>query len=326
MNKLKSKTRIQLPWNSLGLVAVLLVLILFFGFVSDYFFSAVTFRTLANQIPALTVIAVGMTFVLLIAGIDLSVGSVMALCAAVMGVLIVDQQTSIFLALISALLVGLICGTINGFISAKWRIPSFVVTLGMLEIARGGAYLATNSETKYLGESVGFIGSPIPGFGISSALIAAIIVVIVAQWILSKTLFGRYMIAIGTNEVAVRLSGVNPLFWKVLVFALAGLLAGLGGIFQLGYLQSADPNAGIGLELAAIAAVVIGGTSLSGGRGSVVNSFLGVLIIAVMQSGLAQLGVSEPSKRIITGMVIIVAVLFDQFREPLGRLFQRKRA
>ena len=113
MNKLKSKTRIQLPWNSLGLVAVLLVLILFFGFVSDYFFSAVTFRTLANQIPALTVIAVGMTFVLLIAGIDLSVGSVMALCAAVMGVLIVDQQTSIFLALISALLVGLICGTIN---------------------------------------------------------------------------------------------------------------------------------------------------------------------------------------------------------------------
>ncbi len=326
MNKLKSKTRIQLPWNSLGLVAVLLVLILFFGFVSDYFFSAVTFRTLANQIPALTVIAVGMTFVLLIAGIDLSVGSVMALCAAVMGVLIVDQQTSIFLALMSALLVGLICGTINGFISAKWGIPSFVVTLGMLEIARGGAYLATNSETKYLGESVGFIGSPIPAFGISFALVAAIFVVILAQWILSKTLFGRYMIAIGTNEEAVRLSGVNPLFWKVLVFALAGLLAGLGGIFQLGYLQSADPNAGIGLELAAIAAVVIGGTSLSGGRGSVVNSFLGVLIIAVMQSGLAQLGVSEPSKRIITGMVIIVAVLFDQFREPLGRLFQRKRA
>ena len=326
MNKLKSKTRIQLPWNSLGLVAVLIVLILFFGFMSDYFFSAVTFRTLANQIPALTVIAVGMTFVLLIAGIDLSVGSVMALCAAVMGVLIVDQQTSIFLALMSALLVGLICGTINGFISAKWRIPSFVVTLGMLEIARGGAYLATNSETKYLGESVGFIGSPTPGFGISFALVAAIFVVILAQWILSKTLFGRYMIAIGTNEEAVRLSGVNPVFWKVLVFALAGLLAGLGGVFQLGYLQSADPNAGIGLELSAIAAVVIGGTSLSGGRGSVVNSFLGVLIIAVMQAGLAQLGVSEPSKRIITGMVIIVAVLFDQFREPLGRLFRRTRA
>lgn len=324
MPESKLKSRIQLPWNSLGLVAVLTVLIIFFGIMSEYFFSAVTFRTLVNQIPALTVIAVGMTFVLLIAGIDLSVGSVMALCAAVMGILVIDHQAPIAVALIGALLMGLACGTANGFVSAKWRIPSFVVTLGMLEIARGGAYLVTNSETKYLGDSVGFIGSPIAGLGVSAALITAILVVVIAQWVLSKTLFGRYMIAIGTNEEAVRLSGVNPLFWKVLVFALAGLLAGLGGVFQLGYLQSADPNSGIGLELAAIAAVVIGGTSLSGGRGSVVNSFLGVLIIAVMQTGLAQLGVSEPSKRIITGMVIIAAVLFDQFREPLGRFFQRK--
>jgi ribose transport system permease protein len=230
------------------------------------------------------------------------------------------------LALIAALLVGLMCGTANGFVSARWRIPSFVMTLGMLEIARGGAYLVTGSETKYLGDSVGFMGTPIDGLGVSISLIAAIVVVLIAQWVLSKTLFGRYMIAIGTNEEAVRLSGVNPLYWKVLVFALAGLLAGLGGVFQLSYLQTADPNSGIGLELSAIAAVVIGGTSLSGGRGSVVNTFLGVLIIAVMQTGLAQLGVTEPSKRIITGLVIIAAVLFDQFREPLAWLFQRSKA
>jgi ribose transport system permease protein len=317
------KSPIKLPWNSFGLMAVLLALILFFGVMSEYFFSAITFRTLINQVPALTVIAVGMTFVLLIAGIDLSVGSVMALCAAVMGVLIADSQMPIAIAVIGALLMGLVCGSVNGFVTAKWRIPSFVVTLGMLEIARGGAYLVTNSETKYLGDSVGFIGAPIAGLGVSVSLLAAIFVVLFAQWVLSKTLFGRYMIAIGTNEEAVRLSGVNPIFWKVLVFALAGLLAGLGGVFQLGYLQTADPNSGIGLELAAIAAVVIGGTSLSGGRGSVVNSFLGVLIIAVLQTGLAQLGVSEPSKRIITGLVIVAAVLFDQFREPLGRLLRR---
>ncbi|MFT5275836.1 MAG: ribose transport system permease protein [Saprospiraceae bacterium] len=323
---IKTKSSIKLPWNSLGLVAVLLVLIVFFGVMSEYFLSGVTFRTLVNQIPALTVIAVGMTYVLLIAGIDLSVGSVMALCAAVMGVLMVDHQISMPLALIAALLVGLMCGTANGFVSARWRIPSFVMTLGMLEIARGGAYLVTGSETKYLGDSVGFMGTPIDGLGVSISLIAAIVVVLIAQWVLSKTLFGRYMIAIGTNEEAVRLSGVNPLYWKVLVFALAGLLAGLGGVFQLSYLQTADPNSGIGLELSAIAAVVIGGTSLSGGRGSVVNTFLGVLIIAVMQTGLAQLGVTEPSKRIITGLVIIAAVLFDQFREPLAWLFQRSKA
>ncbi len=316
----------KLPWNSLGLVAVLLALVLFFGAMSEYFFSAVTFRTLINQVPALTVIAVGMTYVLIIAGIDLSVGSVMAFCAAVMGVLIGDYHLSVSVAIIAALVLGLGCGSVNGFLSARWRIPSFVVTLGMLEIARGGAYLVTGSETKYLGDSVGFIGSPITGLGVSISLLVAITVVFIAQWVLSRTLFGRYMIAIGTNEEAVRLSGVNPLYWKVLVFALAGMLAGLGGVFQLGYLQSADPNTGIGLELSAIAAVVIGGTSLSGGRGSVFNSLLGVLIIAVMQTGLAQLGVSEPSKRIVTGLVIIAAVLFDQFREPLGRLLQRSKA
>lgn len=313
---------LNLPWNSLGLVAVLIVLVVLFSSLSNYFFSAVTFRTLVNQIPALTVLAVGMTYVLLVAGIDLSVGSVMALCAAVMGVLIADHQWPVFAALLVSLLVGLLSGVTNGFISARWRLPSFVVTLGMLEIARGGAYMITNSQTQYLGESVAFIGEPVAYLGVSAALIAAVVVVVVAQFVLSKTVFGRYMIAIGTNEEAVRLAGINPVRWKVVVFAIAGLLAGLGGVFQLGYLQSADPNAGIGIELSAIAAVVIGGTSLSGGRGSVVNSFLGVLIIAVMQTGLAQLGVSEPAKRIITGLVIVAAVLFDQYREPLAqRLF-----
>lgn len=319
-------SELRLPWNSLGLVAVLALLVLLFSALSDYFFSAVTFRTLANQIPTLTVIAVGMTYVLLIAGIDLSVGSVMALCAAVMGVLMVDAGWPLPLALLASLGCGLACGAVNGGISAHWRIPSFVVTLGMLEMARGGAYLVTDSQTRYLGASVGAIGDPLPGLGLSPALLVALLVVAVAQFLLLRTVFGRYLVAIGTNEEAARLSGINPARWKALVFAIAGLLAAIGGVFQLGYLQSADPNAGIGLELSAIAAVVIGGTSLSGGRGSVVNSFLGVLIIAVMQTGLAQLGVSEPGKRIITGAVIIVAVLIDQYREPLAARWARRRA
>ena len=318
------RSKLRLPWNSLGLVAVLGLLILLFSLQSDYFFSGVTFRTLANQIPTLTVIAVGMTYVLLVAGIDLSVGSVMALCAALMGVLMVDAGWPLPAALLASLGAGLACGLTNGFISAHWRVPSFVVTLGMLEIARGGAYLVTDSQTRYLGSAVGAIGDPLPGLGLSPALLVALIVVAVAQFLLLRTVFGRYLVAIGTNEEAARLSGINTARWKALVFAIAGLLAALGGVFQLGYLQSADPNAGIGLELSAIAAVVIGGTSLSGGRGSVVNSFLGVLIIAVMQTGLAQLGVSEPGKRIITGAVIIVAVLIDQYREPLAARLTRR--
>jgi ribose transport system permease protein len=323
---LPALSRLRLPWNSLGLLAVLLLLIALFSSQSAYFFSTATARSLANQIPTLTVIAVGMTYVLLIGGIDLSVGSVMALSAAVMGTLIANNGWPLGLAVCVSLGTGLLCGVISGFISARWRVPAFVVTLGMLEIARGGAYLVTDSQTRYVGAGVGLIGDPLPGLGLSPALLLALLVVGLAQFVLLRTVFGRYMIAIGTNEEAVRLSGINPLPWKVTVFALAGLLAALGGVFQLGYLQSADPNAGIGLELSAIAAVVIGGTSLSGGRGSVVNSFLGVLIIAVMETGLAQLGVSEPSKRIITGAVIILAVLLDQYREPLARWLGRRRA
>jgi len=133
-----------------------------------------------------------------------------------------------------------------------------------------------------------------------------------------RTVFGRYVVAIGTNEEAVRLSGIDPRPVKLAVFALSGLLAGLGGVFNAAYLESADPNAGIGMELSAIAAVVIGGTSLMGGRGSVVNSFSGVLIIAVLQTGLAQVGASEPMKRVITGTVIVAAVVADVYRHRLG--------
>jgi ribose transport system permease protein len=304
-----------IPWQSLGLVAVLLALIGLFASLSDHFLSLLTFTTLANQIPALTVIAVGMTLVLIIAGIDLSVGSVMALAGACMGLALSDWQWSLASAIFFSLSVGLACGLISGAISTFWLVPSFIVTLGMLEIGRGGAYLVTDSQTKYLGSAVEAIGSPLDGLGLSPALLIAFGVVIAGQILLTRTVFGRYLVAIGTNEQAVELSGIKAAPIKVAVFALTGLLAGLAGIFHVGYLESADPNAGIGLELSAIAAVVIGGTSLSGGRGSVFNTFLGVLIIAVLQTGLAQVGASEPSKRVITGCVIVAAVVLDAYRQ-----------
>ena len=282
---------------------VLTGLITLFSFQNEHFLSLITFTTLANQLPTLTVIAIGMTFVLIVAGIDLSVGSVMAFSGAVLGVALVDVGLPLWLACFLCLLCGLICGTANGLISTRWSIPSFIVTLGMLEIARGGAYLTTNSQTKYIGSAVEIISAPLPGIGLSPALLISISIVLCAQLVLTRTVFGRYAVAIGSNEEAVHLSGINVRFWKLLVFAVSGLLAGLGGLFHVAYLQSADPNAGIGLELAAIAAVVIGGTRLSGGKGSVINTFLGVVIIAILQTGLAQLGVSEPGKRIITGAV-----------------------
>jgi ribose transport system permease protein len=298
----------------LGLVAVLMLLVALFSMLSGHFFSRITFTTLANQVPALTVIAVGMTLVLIAAGIDLSVGSVMALGAAVLAQSRVEWQAPLPVAIALCLAVGLIAGLVNGAITVRWAVPSFIVTLGMLEVARGGAYLVTGSRSVFVGAAMGTVGMPLPVIGLSPAFILAVSIVIVGQVLLSRTILGRYIVAIGTNREAVRLSGIDPRPVIVTVFALSGLLAGVGGVFHVAYLESADPNSGIGLELSAIAAVVIGGTSLMGGRGSVVSSFLGVLIIAVLQTGLAQIGATEPAKRIVTGAVIVAAVILDGYR------------
>ena len=318
--------------DSVSLIVALMLLVGFFSAQSEYFFSVTTFTTLANQMPALLVISVGMTFVLIIAGIDLSVGSVMALCGAVLGLCVVVAELPLWLAALLCLAAGLSCGLMNGLTVTTWGVPSFIVTLGMLEIARGGAYLLTGSKTLYIGSQVEFISTPIAGINLSPAWFVAIAVVVLGQLMLSKTVFGRYIIAVGSNEEAVRLSGIKLDRIKLAVYGIAGLLAGLGGLFNAAYLQSADPNAGIGLELSAIAAVVVGGTSLSGGKGSVVNTFLGVLIIAVLQTGLAQIGANEPSKRVITGLVIIAAVIIDVYRNRSGgvgnyfrRLIQREK-
>lgn len=301
-----------------GMLGVLVGLLAIFGSLSENFLSATTFTSVANQIPDLTVISVGMTLVLISGGIDLSVGSLLALSSAVLGFFMVEQDWSLWMALPCALLTGGLCGLVSGAISASARIPSFIVTLGMLEMARGAAYKVTDSQTKYIGSAVEWIGVPIPGTFLSPAFLVAVCVVIAAQFLLTRTVFGRYCVAIGTNAEAVRMSGIRAWPCSISVFTLSGLLCGLAGVMQTSRLSSADPNAAVGLELSAIAACVIGGTSLMGGRGSVISTFFGVLIIAVLQTGLAQVGASDPDKRIITGAVIVLAVILDALRERYG--------
>jgi ribose transport system permease protein len=297
----------------LGLAGALLAIIILFSLLSSHFLSYDTFSTLANQIPDLVVMSVGMTFVLIIAGIDLSIGSVLALAASAVSVAMLKWGWGVFPSAIFGIAAATVAGTVTGAVSVHWRIPSFIVSLGVLEMARGVAYQLTNSRTSYIGGAFDWLSNPI-AFGISPAFILAIIVMIVAQAVLTRTVFGRYLIGIGTNEEAVRLAGIDPRPYKVMVFALMGALAGLAALFQVSRLEAADPNAGVGLELQVIAAVVIGGTSLMGGRGSVICTFFGVLIISVLAAGLAQIGASEPTKRIITGGVIVVAVVLDTYR------------
>jgi ribose transport system permease protein len=301
-----------------GLVVALGLLVLVFSLSTGHFFSAGTFRSIANQVPAAIIIATGMTFVLIIAGIDLSVGSVLGFCGAILGVTMVRHGWPLWAAVPAALAAGLMCGAFNGAVSIRWRLPSFIVTLGMLEMARGGAHFVTKSQTQYIGSAV----EPIAGtalFGLTLPFLLALLIVVLGQLTLSRTVFGRYLIAIGTNEEAVRLSGIDPRPYKLVVFGLSGLLVGLAAVIDTSRFQSANPNAGSGFELQAIAAVVIGGTSLMGGRGSVISTFFGVLIIAVLNSGLASVGARDETKRLITGLVIIVAVIVDQYRQRWSR-------
>lgn len=297
-----------------GLVGVLGILVAVFSLSSKNFFQLATLISIANQIPDLTLVAVGMTLVLVVGGIDLSVGSVLALSSAVMGTFIVDFHWPLVASIPMAMLIGALCGLINGSISIGAKIPSFIVTLGMLEIARGATKTITNSQTKYIGSVIEPIGEPLPWLMLSPAFLVALGAVVLGELLLTRTVFGRYCIAIGTNAEAVRMSGIRAAPYSISVFVLCGLLCGLAGVTQTARLAAVDPNAAMGIELSAIAACVIGGTSLMGGRGSVISSFFGVLIIAVLQTGLAQLGVSDANKQIITGVVIILAVLMDALR------------
>lgn len=300
-------------------LALLLVgLAALFGLLSDHFWSLATLQTITNRIPALALAALGMTFVLVAGGIDLSVGSVSAVAGAVFGWCVADHGAPVAVAIVAALAAGLGGGLLNGVLVNTLRMPSFIVTLGVLEAARGAAYLVTDSQTKYLGERLAWLQDPLPGLGLSAAFVLALLLTVAAQFVLTGTVFGRHTVAVGTNEEAARLVGISPARIRAVVFALSGGLAGLAGLCHVARLGAADPNAGSGVELSAIAAAVIGGTSLMGGRGSMLATFVGVLIIATLEAGLAHLGVSEPMKRVATGAVIIGAVGAEAVRARLA--------
>lgn len=305
--------------SSAGLIAALVLEVLVFSLMQPRFLSLATFTAVINQIPALTVVAVGMTLVLISGGIDLSVGSLLALTGSIVGILMVDHHWGPATSAFVAVTVAGICGIANGAIVVALKLPSFIVTLGTLQIARGVCYVITASRTKYIGSAVEPIAAKIGWLGMSPAFLFAVVTVIAGQFVLSRTVFGRYCVAIGNNETAVRLSGIDPRWTRIATFALCGFLAGAAGVIETSRLGSSDPNGGSRMELDAIAAAVIGGTSLSGGRGSVVSTFLGVLIIAALKTGLIQTGAGDGTKLMITGLVTVLAVAADSLRSNITR-------
>jgi len=306
-------------------VAALLLMVIALSLtpqISSTFLSQENALNVLRQISVNLCLSIGMTLVILSGGIDLSVGSVLAFAGAVAAGLLkngvalpvfgVVVQFTAFGALVAGLLVGTALGLFNGWVITRFKLPPFVATLGMLSIARGLTQLWTKGfPITGLGADFGFIGTghwlglPMPVW-ISAVLVAVFVLVT------RRTRLGRYLYAIGGNERAALLSGLNLRAVKVTVYALGGALAGVAGLLLTARLDSATPNAGIGYELDSIAAVVIGGTSLSGGRGTVLGTVLGCLIIGVLNNGLVLLEVSPFWQQVIKGVVILAAVAVDK--------------
>jgi ribose transport system permease protein len=306
-------------FQSLLALALLLVAM---SFVSDRFLTIDNGLNVLRQISINICLSIGMTMIILSGGIDLSVGSVLALCGAIGAGLLkngivlshwnVALQFTVLGAIVAGISVGLTAGWINGFVITRLKVPPFVATLGMLGIARGLTQLWTgNFPVTNLGDEFRFMGTgywlgvPMPVW-ISAAL------VLVFAIVTRRTRFGRHLYAIGGNERAAMLSGLNVDRTKRIVYMLGGGLAGVAGLMLAARLDAADPKVGIGDELNSIAAVVIGGTSLSGGRGSIWGTVLGCLIIGVLNNGLVLLGVSSDWQLVVKGVVIIVAVAVDR--------------
>jgi ribose transport system permease protein len=301
------------------LVLVIVALVFWFGLTTERFFSAATAQALASQAPPAILLAAGMTIVLIAGGIDLSVGSVLGLSGAILGHLMVVRGWPAEAAVPGALATGLAIGVVNGLATVAFRVPSFIVTLGTLEIARAAAYLVTDSRTLYVGPGIEGMASASMG-GVPVSFVLAVALAAGLDLVLRRTVFGRRLVAVGDSVRAVWASGVDPRPIQVASFAVSGLLASLAAVLQTSRLGAADPNAGVGFELAALAAAVVGGTSLLGGRGSALGSLLGVVVMAVLATGLAQGGASEPTKRLVTGLVIVAAVAADALRRRAQEL------
>ncbi len=305
--------------QSLLALFVLMVLLTIF---TDSFLSTENMWNVLRQVSINLCLSVGMTLVIISSGIDLSVGAILAfsgaVCAGLLKWGIALEAFDLWIgftvlgAVIAAALVGYLLGWFNGWVITKFTVPPFVATLAMLTIARGMSYLYTQGKPiSNLGEGFEFIGS---GWwlGIPVPVWISVGVVLIFVFITKKTSLGRFIYAIGGNERAALLSGVPVKKVKRLVYAISGLMAAIGGVLITSRLNSAQPNAGMSYELDAIAAIVIGGTSLSGGKGSVMGTVLGVLLIGVLNNGLVLLNVSPFWQQVVKGLVILLAVVIDK--------------
>lgn len=315
-----------------AIVFIFMAMIVALTFLSPAFLQPRNLLNVVRQISVMGLIAIGVTMVIITTGIDLSSGSILALAAVVAASLAQQPdwsgakypglQLPLIVPIVAALAIGALCGSINGWLIARFKIPPFIATLGMMTVARGFALIYSDRPVSGLTDAYNFIGQgeflkilPIlnqPPLGIPLPIIILLVVAIGAHIMLNNTRFGRHIYAIGGNEQAARISGLNVGRIKIGVYMIAGLLSGLAGVVLSSRIGSGQPGLAVGYELDAIAAAVIGGTSLSGGIGTIWGTIVGALIIGVLNNGLDLLNVSAYWQTIVKGSIIVVAVIIDE--------------
>lgn len=298
-----------------GIFVVFIIICLILSFISPQFLTVSNWTIIITQASINALLAFGVTFVIITGGIDLSLGSMVAVTGVTAAMLAHPDTFPVALPIFAGLLAGLLMGVFNGFIITKSKIAPFIVTLGTMTIGRGLALIVSKGRPiSNLSDSFNFIGGG-DVFGIPFPIIVLVIIFTICSITLKKTLLGRYIYAVGGNEQAARASGINVNQVKLAVYSISGLLAGLAGVLLTSRITTGQPNAGAGFELDAIAAAVIGGTSTSGGTGTMTGTLVGVLLIGVINNGLDLLNVTSYYQQVVMGIIIIGAVVLDSWNQ-----------
>lgn len=303
-------------------LASLVLIVVVFSLMSPNFMTLTNINTIMTAATVTGTLALAATFVIITGGIDLSLGTAMILSGVMAGVFMTYWGWPLWAGVIATLLFGCIIGFLNGVAVSVFNLPPFIATLGMMMITTGLALVISGTRPIYFEDTPGFsniMNMPIiPGTQFPMGVGIFILAIVLSWFVLSHTLLGRYDFAIGSNEEATALSGVNVVRWKIAIYTFAGFFVGLAGILSASRLNSAQPTGGAGLELEAIAAAVIGGTSLSGGRGSISGTVIGALIMATLTNGLRIISVPQEWQSVAVGLVILLAVYIDMKRRGSG--------
>jgi len=306
--------------------ASLVLLLIYFSFASAAFMQTDNMINILQATAVNGVLAIASTFVIITAGIDLSVGTLMTFCAVMAGVFLTYWGLPMWTGILAAIATGALSGCVSGTLIAKMKVPPFIATLGMMLVLKGLSLVVSGDKPIYFSDVENFsvisqdslLGYVLPALPIPNAALILFVTAILAAAVLNRTALGRYTFAIGSNEEAVRLSGVNVDLWKIIIYGLGGAICGVAGLLIASRINSAQPALGQGYELEAIAAVVIGGTSLSGGTGTILGTIIGAFIMSVLTNGLRIMSVAQEWQTVVTGAIIILAVYTDILRRRRG--------